>query len=150
MKKESFFSSRIRPVYVGLSRLLLWDGAPVVDKTEKQRRFIEARDTMEKLKNYELEDFFRDECVTASRSGMVKLDRAYPGTAILNPLLLEDSLVLLLTLPPGMIKVDVPLEEGGGASFTFGKAVQGAASGSVRQPFPLLLKGPLPSAHRPH
>ncbi|MCP4117365.1 MAG: CHAT domain-containing protein [Desulfobacteraceae bacterium] len=113
MRREAFFSSRIRPVYAGLARLLLRDGASGADETGKHERLIEARDTMEMLKNYELEDFFCDECVTASRSGMVKLDRAYPGTAILNPLLIEDSLVLLLTLPSGMIKVHVPLEEGG-------------------------------------
>lgn len=111
-RRDEFFSSRIRPVYVGLSSLLLSDSARAVDEKEQQSRLIEARDTMEMLKTYELEDFFCDECVTAGRSGMVTLDRAYPGTAILYPLLLEDSLVLLLALPSGMKKVDVPLEEG--------------------------------------
>lgn len=110
-QRKIFFDTRIRPVYVELVDLLL-SNTDSLENAKRQKRLIQARDTMEKLKNYELEDFFRDECVTARQSGMVTLNLAYPGTAILYPFLLEKSLVLLLSLPTGMEKYDVPLSGG--------------------------------------
>ncbi len=110
---EAFFNTRIRPVHEGLARLLIEASDRAAHENEREELLIRARDTMEMLKTYELEDFFRDECVTEDISGRVTLDRAYAETAILSPLILEDTLYLLLTLPSGMKKYRVELKEGG-------------------------------------
>ncbi len=68
---------------------------------------VQARDTMELLKKAELEDFFQDECVTRRR--LTPSDRDAPRTAILHPILLPDSPVMLLTLPDGMMQVPIPV-----------------------------------------
>ena len=99
------FNESVKPVYLGLTDLLLKQAQSMEDETARQRKLIEARDTMEMLKTAELEDFFADECVTAIKT---TLERTPPQTAVLYPISLPDHLALLVTLPDGIRYVRVP------------------------------------------
>jgi len=68
---------------------------------------------MEVLKSAELQNFFKDECVTYQEEDTAFLDRTPPHTAVLYPITLEDRLILLLSLPDTMIHFNVPVESRG-------------------------------------
>ena len=107
--QEDTFSTRIRPVYLGLADVLLRQaGASGGEEAEAGIR--EARDVMERLKMAELEDFFEDECVTARSHQKATLDRTPQHTAVLCPIIFADRLTLLLTLPDGITQTNVPVD----------------------------------------
>jgi CHAT domain-containing protein len=73
----------------------------------------QARDIIERVKAAELEDFFKDDCVTAQQSrtaGVGQLERA---TAALYPIVFRDRMDLLLETETGIerVSVDVSREE---------------------------------------
>ena len=108
--KQDFFNSSVKPVYLGKAELLLIQSEMISDETLKEKKLKEARDTMELLKTAELEDFFKDECVTMAKvDDKDKLTRTPPNTAILYPVTLPDSLAILITLPDGMKYFNVPV-----------------------------------------
>jgi CHAT domain-containing protein len=111
-RQQEAFRETIKPVYLGMADLLLLEAETADTYEAREKKLIEARDTMERLKTAELQNFFQDECVTAMAEKMKKLDRAFPKTAILYPILLPDRLAILLTLPEGMklVLVEVPDE----------------------------------------
>ncbi|MCP4350701.1 MAG: CHAT domain-containing protein [Desulfobacterales bacterium] len=105
--RHDAFNKSVKPVYLGLAELLLKQGEKLQDDKARQDKLRQARDTMELLKTAELEDFFKDECVTAMQTNRTTLDRTEPHTAVLYPILLPDSLALLLTLPDGIKNINV-------------------------------------------
>jgi len=111
--KKDFFNVNVKPVYLGLAELILDQAEAAQDPVQKEKYLMQARDTMETLKTAELEDFFKDECVSAKSSNEKKLVRSPEGTAILYPITLENKLALLLTLPNEMyyVPVEVKLSE---------------------------------------
>jgi len=111
--KQDFFNTNVKPVYLGLAELILDKAEAAQDPVQKEKYLMEARDTMETLKTAELEDFFKDECVSAKSVNKNKLVRSPEHTAILYPITLESKLALLLTLPNEMyyVAVSVELEE---------------------------------------
>jgi CHAT domain-containing protein len=95
------FRDTVGPVYFELADLLLQRAKQASDKTAS---LLEARDTIERLKTAELQDYFKDECL-ASPS---KIDAApLEKTAVLYPILLPDRIELLLHLPNGLQQVSV-------------------------------------------
>ncbi|OUD15746.1 CHAT domain-containing protein [Thioflexithrix psekupsensis] len=91
-------------LYFELADLLLQPD-PNTDKF----RLLEARDTIERLKTAELQDYFQDDCLTAS-AHLTPLGEASPAqTAILYPIILADRLEWLLSLPDGLHQVTLPL-----------------------------------------
>ncbi|OQX05218.1 MAG: hypothetical protein BWK80_52515, partial [Desulfobacteraceae bacterium IS3] len=105
-KSPSFYEN-VKPVYLGLTELLLEQSE---DETLRKSRLIQARDTMELLKTAELEDFFLDECLTASQKKNNMPDTAAPPrTAVIYPISLPDRLEILVTLPDGIRQKTVPV-----------------------------------------
>ncbi len=104
------FNDFVKPVYLGLTELLLEQAGAMTDRGRMQRKLIEARDIMEMLKTAELEDFFKDECVTAMKSEKTSLERTPPHTAVLYPIPLPESLCLLLTTPDGIKNISVRVD----------------------------------------
>lgn len=98
--EKDIFNEQIKPVYLGLAELYLNVG-----------KIKEARDTMELLKTAELQDFFKDECTTVMQSSMKTLEQTPPHTAVIYPIVLPESLAILLTLPDGIHYVSVPVNE---------------------------------------
>ena len=108
--QREIFDERIRPVYIGLADLYLKqaDALQIADAREEKLR--EARDTMEILKTLELQNFFKDECVTFTEEKKQSLDYTPPHTAVIYPISLEDRLVVLLSLPDAMIHFNMPVD----------------------------------------
>jgi len=121
-QRDAFYET-VKPVYLGLADLLLRQAEKLNPETgtsgsEKSRmtahhaKLREARDTMERLKTAELQDFFEDECIAAIHAKKRAPDRTPPGTVIIHPVVLPDRVVMLLTLPDGMRQVSVPGDAG--------------------------------------
>ncbi len=121
-QRDAFYET-VKPVYLGLADLLLrqaeklkpetgFPGSETSRMTAHHAMLREARDTMERLKTAELQDFFEDECIAALHAKNITPDRTPPGTAIIHPIVLPDRVVMLLTLPDGMRQVSVPVDAG--------------------------------------
>jgi CHAT domain-containing protein len=90
------FRETIAPVYSELADLLLQHSG------SEKRYLVEARNTMELLKGAELQDYFQDDCVAELKQRTAGIDQLAPRTAALYPIILNDRVELLLTLPDGM------------------------------------------------
>ncbi|MFQ5776059.1 MAG: CHAT domain-containing protein [Kiloniellaceae bacterium] len=108
---QSSFQDSIRPVILGLADLLLQASETIEDRSQQQAMLAEARSTVELLKAAELEDYFHDNCVAALRAKERKIDKIAPRTAALYPILLDDRVELLLSLPGGLSRITVPVPE---------------------------------------
>lgn len=106
--REDTFNNAIKPVYLGLTDLLLKEAETIQDAASRKKKLTEARDTMEILKTAELEDFFADECVAATAFEKTTLERTPPHTAVLYPISQPDYLALLVTLPDGIKYFRIP------------------------------------------
>ena len=92
---RSSFRETLAPVYSGLADLLLRQSADEASEEVRQSLLREARDTIERIKQSELQDYFRDRCI-ASRSRQI--ETLSPSTAVLYPIILPDRLELLVDM----------------------------------------------------
>jgi CHAT domain-containing protein len=89
---RSSFRATLEPVYLGLADLLLAQARR--DPEHAQTLLRQARDTVELLKQSELEDFLGSRCAVASAK--LPLETLAPRTAVLYPILLPDRLEILV------------------------------------------------------
>jgi len=128
---KSSYSETLEPIYRGLAGLLLRSASRKKNPADGQRLLLEAINTLERLKQSELEDYFNDRCALDTQSAMggsskatanlflrstppgesVKygpltsnLSRATGKTAILYPIVFDDRLEVLL-VNNGVIKL---------------------------------------------
>jgi CHAT domain-containing protein len=106
---KNIFDKRIKPVYLGLAALFLKQAEDIPDEEFREAKLRAARDTMERLKTAELQDFYNDECLAASKSGEAA-EHPAPHTAVIYPIPLADHPVLLLDLPNGVKQVKLPVD----------------------------------------
>jgi CHAT domain-containing protein len=125
---RSSFRETLEPVYLGLTELLLQQASasPVEQRTQLYRR---ARDTVELIKQTELQDYLGDRCLVQSNAPL-SASPLPPGTAVVYPLVLEKRLALLVETQTGIEAREVAID---GAALRQ-KAV--AFAGSVRQAAP--------------
>jgi CHAT domain-containing protein len=83
------------PVYLEYSDLLLRRASS--DPAQATKLLREARDTIEELKETELQDYFRDACVTSFLAQRRSIETLAPGTAVIYPIALSDRLELLVS-----------------------------------------------------
>jgi len=105
------FDERVRPIYYSLADILLQQAA-ASSSTKKAELLIQARETVEKLKTAELQDYFQNECVLATETPIAALDdqlAQQKQTAVLYPILLANRIELLLSLPDGIHQTVIPL-----------------------------------------
>ena len=86
------FQDSVEPVYRQLVDLLL---QPSQD-TISQERLLKALETIESLQLAELNNFFREACLEAQG---VRIDEIDDGAAVIYPLILDDRLEIILSLP---------------------------------------------------
>ena len=86
-------------------------GGPTASDEERKALLIEAREVVESFKVAELRDYFRDDCVDIALSRMTQLDVVSPTAAVVYPIVLADRTELLVTLPSGLRRFVVPVEE---------------------------------------
>ncbi|MCA0240458.1 MAG: CHAT domain-containing protein [Proteobacteria bacterium] len=112
---RSSFRQTLAPTYLGLTDLLLQRAAGTRGGTEQQALLRQARDTVELIKQTELEDYLRDRCGVAGAGGTRGGSGAAayvppPGTAIYYPIILSDRLELLLETDQGIERRSVAVE----------------------------------------
>ncbi len=98
------FRDAVEPVYFGLADLLLQKANLARNKKVWLK---EARETIEKLKTVELQNYFQDECLTGENSS--SLIQSLPYTSVLYPILLKDRIEILLSLPNRIERVSIPI-----------------------------------------
>jgi CHAT domain-containing protein len=92
---RSSYRTTFGPVYLEFSDLLLRKASS--DQARATGFIKEARDTIERLKVSELQDYFRDSCVTSFVAKRRSIETIAPGTAVLYPVALPDRLELLVS-----------------------------------------------------
>jgi CHAT domain-containing protein len=92
---RSSYRTTFGPVYLEFSDLLLRKASS--DPARATVFINEARDTIERLKVSELQDYFRDACVTSFFAKRRSIETIAPGTAVLYPVALPDRLELLVS-----------------------------------------------------
>ena len=108
------FRDEVEPVYrqlveldVNYAQTLEREG----NNADSQARLIQARDAIESLQVAQLNNFFREACIEASPQVIDAID---PSAAVVYPIILEDELEILLSLPnqpPHLYKSDVSQTE---------------------------------------
>ena len=104
------FRESVGPVYFQLADLLLRRAGTLSDPRLAAQDLVNARSTVETLKGAELQDYFQDDCVTALRARTSGIDQLASNTAALYPIVLQDRLELLLSLPDGMRRFAMPVD----------------------------------------
>lgn len=107
-KSSQSFRDTVGPVYFELADLLLQRAATATNK-DKEHWLKEAQNTIERLKTVELQDYFRDECVTEFQAKRTPLDTGIAQTAVLYPILLPDRTEILLSLPNEIQQFTIPI-----------------------------------------
>ena len=106
----NYFQENIKPVYYELAALHIEAAKEIDDVSKKQEKLDEARSTIEQMKAAEVEDFFQDECTTALRNKDTPLDDVGENSAVIYPMLFKDKLVIVVTLPSGIIQITSPVD----------------------------------------
>ena len=103
------FKNRIKPVYYELADLFLKQADQSSEASQKQAYFREARNTIEKMKSAELEDYFQEDCILSFKAKQTEIDRIVRGTntAVVYPILRPDRLELLVSFPNELKRISV-------------------------------------------
>jgi CHAT domain-containing protein len=106
---QSSYRVTFGPLYREYADLLL-RRAPI-DPADRAALLREARDTIEDLKESELQDYFRDSCIADFEARRQSVDTVAPGAAVLYPIALPDRLELLVSFGPHIRQFTIPLRE---------------------------------------
>lgn len=93
---RSSYRTTFGPLYLEFTDLLLRRASH--DAVEAPALIREARDTVEKLKETELQDYFRDSCVASFEAKQRSIESIASGTAVLYPISLPDRVELLVSI----------------------------------------------------
>jgi CHAT domain-containing protein len=108
---RSSYRATFGPVYLQFSDLLLRRASS--DPNHAAPLIREARETIEQLKETELQDYFRDTCVTSFLAKRRSIETIAPGTAVIYPIALPDRLELLVSIGDDQHQFTVPIPETG-------------------------------------
>lgn len=104
---ESSFRDSFGPVYLEFADLLLRRAR--ADSRQAPALLREARDVVEQLKASELQDYFRDPCITNFEARQRGIETVAPDTAVIYPIILPDRLELLVTAAGHDSEIAVPI-----------------------------------------
>jgi CHAT domain-containing protein/Tfp pilus assembly protein PilF len=104
------FQERIRAVYFSFADVLLKQAKQVSSEEEKAQLINQARNILEEMKKAEMENYFQDECVTASHESETSVEDLEQHTVVLHPVLLPDRTEILYNLPDGVHQIVIPIE----------------------------------------
>jgi CHAT domain-containing protein/predicted negative regulator of RcsB-dependent stress response len=105
---QSSFRQTLEPVYLGLADLLL-EQAKLEVGENKQQLLRKARDTVELIKQTELEDFLGSRCRVES-ARQTQIEQIDPKTAVIYPVILPERLELLVGTHEGLFEFVVPVD----------------------------------------
>jgi CHAT domain-containing protein len=106
---RSSYRSTFGPLYLEFADLLLRRAS--ADRGAAPALIREARDTIERLKESELRDYFRDSCVANFEAEKRPIETIAPGTAILYPISLPDRLEMLVSFGAEERQFTIPVAE---------------------------------------
>jgi CHAT domain-containing protein len=106
---KSSYRMTLGPLYTEFTDLLLRQAS--ADPAEAPALIREARDTVEKLKASELQDYFRDSCVANFEAQHRSIDTIAPGAAVLYPISLPDRVELLVSFGQEQRQFTIPVSE---------------------------------------
>ena len=104
------FRDEVEPVYRELVALDVKDAQNLEqsgNKKESKARLIQARNVVESLQIAQLNNFFREACIDANPQAIDAID---PSAAVVYPIVLQDELAILLSLPnqePSLYETDI-------------------------------------------
>jgi CHAT domain-containing protein len=113
------FRQSVQPVYFGLVDLLLQQ-ATQAKKQRQQYLRREAIRAIETFKQAELENYFKEDCITASEVNLATVinntEKKYPtefsdNTAVLYPIILPKRIELLLLFPNRIEQKTIPVKK---------------------------------------
>ena len=105
---KSSFRETLEPVYLGLADLLLQQAQQETGEI-KQKHLKTARDTVELIKQTELEDFLGGRC-TVENARHASIEEMDDKTAIIYPIILPQRLEILVGTKKGLSQFVVPVE----------------------------------------
>jgi CHAT domain-containing protein len=100
-------SENLEKICFELAGLLLKQAASIKEPAIYMSYLAEAREVIEVQKIYELRNYYQDDCVDAARFGLTKLDEVSKTSAIIYPIVLEDRIEILYTMPQGLKRIYV-------------------------------------------
>ncbi len=106
---RSSYRTTFGPLYLEFADLLLRRAS--ADRGRAAPLMREARDAVEQLKESELEDYFRDSCVTSFAARQQSIETVAPGAAVLYPISLPDRLELLVSFGKEQRQFTIPIQE---------------------------------------
>jgi CHAT domain-containing protein len=106
---RSSYRTTFGPVYLEYSDLLLRRASS--DPARATPLIREARNTIESLKETELQDYFRDTCITSFIAKQRSIETIAPGTAVIYPIALPDRLELLVSFGNEQRQFTAPIPE---------------------------------------
>jgi CHAT domain-containing protein/Tfp pilus assembly protein PilF len=101
-KTRASFRESAGAIYLELVDLVLQRAASIKAGKQYEDYLVEAREAVEVLKVFELQDYFQDDCVGAGRFKTTRLDVVSPTAAVVYPILLPERTEILVSLPTGM------------------------------------------------
>ncbi len=94
--REKVFDTHVKAVYLGLAGLLL----------EDNKNLYMAMETMELMKQAELQYLFQDECIAPEKESETEYkSKDYQHTALIYPILFNDHISFLISTPYGIKQV---------------------------------------------
>ena len=106
---RSSYRATFGPLYLQFGDLLLRRAS--ADPARATPLIREARDTIEQLKQTELQDYFRDSCVTSFLAKRRSIETVAAGTAVIYPVALPDRLELLVSFGDELRQFTSPVPE---------------------------------------
>ena len=97
---RSSFRATLEPIYLGLADLAL-ERAETADAAQRASSIGSARDTVELIKQSELQDYLGDRCLVESARPLTGSGLP-PRTAVLYPVILDNRLALLVETADGI------------------------------------------------
>ncbi len=106
---QSSFQGTFGPLYRQFADALLRRASN--DRRNSSALIREAQDTLEELKQAELQDYYRDTCIADFESKRRVIEAVAPDTAVIYPVILPDRLALLVSVGQDYRQIDVPISE---------------------------------------
>ena len=107
---ERSYQKTAKMICAELVDLLLRKASSVQKETDVHSWLVEARDAVEILKVFELREYFKDDCIDASRSVNQNLDTISNKIVVFYPLLLRDRVELLVSFSGKLKRITLPVE----------------------------------------
>jgi CHAT domain-containing protein len=108
-RSDRSFQRDVAPLYFELADLLLARTPLLASNEAIQQNLLDVRNTLEQLKVAEVEDYFEDQC--AVNENRTQLEQFAGDAAIVYPVLLEDRIELLLSLPGGLTQFTTRIDQ---------------------------------------